>query len=173
MIYVLAYPEFEPVVADSIARFRVAHEPERAKRVRPHITLMFGLRSAHPLEFVAVCEQVAERSPKIAVEFASSEVVYDPFEKTHKLFLMVSAGKGELIALHERLYEGPHRSELAFDAPYRPHMTIATHRHRAIVEKLEVADIGPFPVHGTIEALEVVELANNTLHSLGTITLQT
>jgi 2'-5' RNA ligase len=172
MIFVLAYPEFEPIVAGHIARFRSAYEPERAKLVRPHITLVFGLRNIDPLEFIASCEKIAERVSEISVNFEDTEIAHDPFEKTHKLFLVCSTGKDHLIALHERLYDGLHRSELHPTIPFRPHMTIATHSDRAMIERLDVAAIGNLPMSGKIHSLEVVDLVENTVLSLRTIPLQ-
>jgi 2'-5' RNA ligase len=172
MIYVLAYPEFEPSVAGNIARFRHAHEPERAKLVEPHVTLVFGLRGVRPQEFVASCEKVAVGVPEIEVDFAATEIVHDPFEETYKLFLLNTTGRDDLTALHERLYDGPQRSELHPVIPFRPHMTVATHSDRAIIERLDAAAIGAFPIAGKIRALEIVELVERTLVRLRTIPLQ-
>jgi hypothetical protein len=172
MIYVLAYPEFEPSVAGNIARFRQTHEPEKAKLVRPHVTLVFGLRGVRQLEFVASCEKVAEGVPAIAVDFDSTEIVHDPFEKTFKLFFLNSKGRDALKALHERLYDGPRRSELHPDIPFRPHMTVATHSDRAIIERLDASEIGAFPISGIIRALEVVQQVQETLVRLRTIPLR-
>ena len=47
MIYVLAYPVFEPNSAERICAFRAEHEPERANLVPPHITLVFGAAKEH------------------------------------------------------------------------------------------------------------------------------
>ncbi|MCU0904669.1 MAG: 2'-5' RNA ligase family protein [Tabrizicola sp.] len=172
MIYVLAYPEFEPRVAVNIARFRHTHEPERAKLVEPHVTLVFGLRGVRPLEFVASCEEVAVGVPEIEVDFDATEIVHDPFEKTYKLLFLTSSGREVLTALHERLYDGPQRSELHPAIPFRPHMTVATHSDPAIIERLDTAEIGTFPIAGKIRALEIVEMVEKTLVRLRTIPLQ-
>ena len=47
MIYVLAYPVFEPMSAERINAFRAKHEPDRAKLVPPHVTLVFGVADEH------------------------------------------------------------------------------------------------------------------------------
>ncbi len=172
MIYVLAYPEFEPNVAESINRFRFAHEPERARLVPPNVTLVFGLRNAHPQHLLAFCKGVAGLVSPFAVDFSASDVVYDPFEKTHKLLLLTSKGKRALTALHQQLYNGPQRAELNLDTPYLPHMTVATHEDRTIIERLDVAALVAFPISGTVRAIQVVKVADNTLHLLRTIPLQ-
>jgi 2'-5' RNA ligase len=171
MIYVLAYPEFEQGVAESINRFRTAHEPERAKLVPAHITLVFGLRKAQPQKFLVFCENVARHASELSVKFTASEIVYDPFEKAHKLFLLSSIGSRALTTLHKQLYSGPHRAQLNHDIPYRPHMTVATHEDRTIIEQLDVGTIGSLPISGTISALQVVEHIDNRLNLLRTIQL--
>lgn len=172
MIYVLAYLEFEPSIAESIHRFRSAHELERARLVPPHVTLVFGMRNTRPQDLLTLCEDVAGRVSELTVSFNEGGIVYDPFEKTHKLLLFCSTGKRRLIALHQQLYEGPHRAELNLDIPYRPHMTVATNKDRTIIERLDMAAIGDFPIAGTISALEVVELVDNTLQSFRTVPLR-
>ena len=169
MIYVLAYPQFEPSVAERIRRFRIANEPARAMLVPPHVTLVFGLMNIRPYEFLAHCEAAADQSSQFDVSFVSGEVTYDPFEKTHKLLLVSSAGSSQLAALHQQLYEGAQRAELKVDIPYRPHMTVATNPDRTIIEHLDISSLGGFPLFGTIRALEVVKLANGRLHCLRTI----
>ena len=171
MIYVLAYPEFEPGLAESINRFRTAREPERAKLVPAHITLVFGLRKAQSQKFLIFCEDVAKHALELSVELTASEIVYDPYEKTHKLFLLSSTGSRALTALHKQLYNGPHRAELNLDISYRPHMTVATHEDRTIIEQLDVGTIGTLPLCGTISALQVVKHMDNRLHRLRTIKL--
>lgn len=172
MIYVLAYPEIEPSITEKLDAFRLMHEPKRAELVRPHITLMFGLTKNESQACLTFCAEAAAGTSEIALGFHATESSYDPFEKAHKLFLMSLTGRDELIALHEQLYAGPQRSELAADIPYRPHMTIATNQSCDVIEQLDTAAIGPFPYPSVIRALDVVELANGKLISLGTIPLQ-
>lgn len=130
MIYVLAYPQFEPSVAERIRRFRTENEPARAELVPPHVTLVFGLMNIRLHEFLAHCEAVANRSSQFEVAFVSEEITHDPFEHTYKLLLVSSAGGSQLAALHDQLYEGVQSAERKVDIPYRPHMTIATNPDR-------------------------------------------
>lgn len=168
MIYVLAYPQFEPSVAERIRRFRTENEPARAELVPPHVTLVFGLMNIRLHGFLAHCEAVASRSSQFEVSFVSEEIAHDPFEKTHKLLLVSSTGSSQLAALHDQLYEGVQRAERKVDIPYRPHMTIATNPDRTIIGRLETSFLGGFPLLGTIQALEVVKLENGRLHHLRT-----
>ena len=121
-----------------------------------------------PHEFLAQCKMIAGRSSQFEVSFVSEEIAHDPFEKTHKLLLVSSAGSSQLAALHDQLYEGVQRAERKDDIPYRPHMTVATNPDRTIIERLETSSLGDFPLLGTIRALEVVKLENGWLHHLRT-----
>lgn len=169
MIYVLAYPQFEPSVGERIRRFRTENEPARAKLVPPHVTLVFGLMNIRPHEFLKHCKVVADRSSQFQVSFVSEEITHGPFEKTHKLLLVSSPGSSQLAALHDQLQEGVQRAERKDDIPYHPHMTVATNPDRTIIERLETSSLGGFPLLGTIRALEVVKLENGGLHHLRTI----
>ncbi len=171
MIYVLAYPDIAPAPAQRIDQFRRAHEPDRAKLVPPHITLVFGVQGQHQAVVLRRCHEVARSSAPFAIEFSRCDVVYDPFEKTYKLFLMCALGKDALTDLHNRLYDGPHRAELNTDIPYQPHMTVATNPDRAAIERLDLGDLGPLPIAGTIRALEVVALRDGKLRALDTVPL--
>lgn len=172
VIYVLAYPVFERPIAESIARFRRRHEPERARLVPAHVTLVFGTGTARPPDVIAQCQEAAEAVAEIDVEFTEGQIVYDPFEKTYKLSLLSAAGTDALIRLHERLHAGSLRAELRPDIPYRPHMTVATHEDRAAIERVDAAAIGRFPISGKIGSLDVVKRAGDTLNSLKTIPLR-
>jgi len=172
MIYVLAYPEFEPSISEKIDHFRSLNDLEKSKLVCPHITLVFGLKQADPKSILGLCEDVSRKTTEFTVEFTSSEVAYDPFEKTHKLCLIWGDGKAALSALHTQLYKGPHRAELTSEFPYRPHMTIAAHSKRNTVEALTVSDVGELPIIGMIKALHVVKLVDGRLRTLKTTPLQ-
>ncbi len=169
MLYVLTYPMFEPNIAANLARFRTAHEPERAVLVPPHITLVFGLSDIKPAEFLEFCQDNAKSTAAFKVTFTKVETAYDPFDRMHKMFLMVDDSQAMLPKLHRRLYLGPHRTQLDDAIPYRAHMTVATNAERAIIDSLDIAEIGKLPITGFIRSLEVVELVDGVLHRLKTL----
>ncbi|MGR3492737.1 MAG: 2'-5' RNA ligase family protein, partial [Shimia sp.] len=78
MIYVLAYPEFEPDIAQDIAAFRVLYEPERAELVPPHLTLVFGVNAAHLPAVEALAVRAARDVPAFCVAFTGHVVEADP-----------------------------------------------------------------------------------------------
>lgn len=173
MIYVLAFPEFAPQVAQKIDKFRARHEPDRAQLVDPHVTLVFGVAVHHKECLKNLCATIAQDTHAFRVSFDRFEARYDPFEQKHKIFLICGDGAQTVTALHKDLYDGPHQSELYQDHPYEPHMTVATHPDRAHIDGLDKTDIQQeLPITGTIRAIELVELSNGALTTLETYSLK-
>ncbi|MEM8837726.1 MAG: 2'-5' RNA ligase family protein [Pseudomonadota bacterium] len=171
MIYVVAYPRFEKNLSAALTHFRNHHEPERARLIAPHVTLVFGSRLLNSVSATTLCERVAEKTSKFSLAFSEAEIIHDPFEDTHKICLMVSEGNEELKALHRDLYLGDHSSELQSDLPYRPHMTIAANPDRSALEDIDVSQIGAFPIRAIIDALDVVEVKGGDLTAVRSIPL--
>lgn len=171
MLYVLAYPVFDPSCAERINAFRERHEPKRANLVPPHITLVFGVAGKHLNTLSGLLDQVAADTGAFDVTFATSVIEFDPFEAKHKMFLMCDDGRDHITTLHTRLYDGAHRAELSAAHPFKPHMTVASCETRADVARIEVADIGAFPIRAAISALELVRLEGGRLTTLRTVPL--
>ncbi len=171
VIYVLAYPVFEPSCAKRINDFRAVHEPQRATLVRPHVTLVYGLPDEHIAAVSELIETTSRTTGEISVSFDDSAVAFDPFEKTYKIFLLCGAGGSELTALHAHLYRGEHGVELNSEQPFQPHMTIATYDKRADIEKVDIRNVGGLPLIGTIRALELVQVTDGRLTTLKSVPL--
>lgn len=171
MIYVLAYPHFEVKVSHALTAFRDLHEKERATLVAPHITLVFALADSLSQEIIAVCERVASQTSVIPIEFSNSEIIFDPFENTHKIMLLTSVGRDRLTTLHEQLYDGLRHKEQDNDELYRPHMTVATNSERLIIENVDTSSLGFFPIKATISSLDVVKLSDGKLSTINSILL--
>ncbi|MDJ0823073.1 MAG: 2'-5' RNA ligase family protein [Paracoccaceae bacterium] len=172
MNYVLAYPTFDDAVTRRLNAFRTAHEPERAKLVRPHVTLVFGVRSVLPSDFIAFCTSQIGNMVTIPVTFDNAKIAHDPYDKAYKMMLSVSKGRAALTDLHKRLYDGPHRQEFDNTIPYQPHMTVATNPNRAALDLIDISAIGTFPIQGTIREIEIVALQDGSLERLQGIALQ-
>ena len=169
MIYVLAYPEFDPSCAGQICGFRAKHEPQRAKLVPPHITLVFGVKSEHLQTITELVEATSSQTQEFPVAFDDHAIEFDPFEEKYKIFLLCGDGSCRVNALHNQLYEGKHRAELCSAHPFRPHMTIATYDKRADIEQVDISDAGGLPVYAKLRALEIVQFTNDELSALKTV----
>lgn len=171
MIYVLAYPNFNEQVTCRLDDFRCIHEPERAKLVAPHVTLVFGVPQKLAEDVVHISRQVANITSPFSLEFLNHEISYDSFEEVHKISLGCSKGANFLISMHEKFYQGPLQDELHVDIPYRPHMTIGANANISKLENVDISTIGSFPIKAEIKSLNVVELSGNKLHTINSIKL--
>lgn len=172
MIYVLGYPKFSAELTAALDRFRAAHEPDRAKLVRPHVTLVFGLTGVDPGGFADFCKETIAGTDPIKVDFDRCALEHDPLEGNHKLMLICRQGRQALTELHRALYDGPHRAQLDRARPYRPHMTVATNADRAALESLDLSPLGPFPIRGVVDEAEAVSLSEGRLHRLSATSLR-
>ena len=171
VIYVLAYPVFDQGSAERIQAFRIGHEPERAKLVKPHVTLVFGVADAHQAAVSDLVDVVASRTKAFPVVFDRSKIAFDPFEEKYKLFWLCGDGRECLSALHIRLYDGAHRAEFNAQHPFEPHMTVASYDERSDLEKVDVSAAGTFPVRAKVSALALVRLDGGRLTTLKTAAL--
>ncbi|NIA71400.1 2'-5' RNA ligase family protein [Pelagibius litoralis] len=171
MIYVLTYPKFEIHTTQVLDQFRAQNEPERAKLVAPHLTLMFGVKGVEPQEIVTLCRDVVEAMPQFQVTLDRFEMDYDSIEKTHKIYLLCGKGREQVIALHEALYQAKYRSQLRLGIPYQPHMTVATNKDQSALKATKLSSLGELPIAGTIEKIDVVAVRSGKLRSLETVTL--
>ncbi|USG63185.1 2'-5' RNA ligase family protein [Sneathiella marina] len=172
MIYVLAYPEFDPDIFEAIEKFRSINEPERARLVAPHITLVFALRDEKPEDFADFCSRKIRSMKRFPITFDRFEILHDPVETTHKICLVCGEGGQKIKTLHHALYEGPHRSGLRADIPFKPHMTIATNANVAPLEKLDPTVIGAFPVRAEINTINIIEVTEGRLRNVRTVSLR-
>lgn len=168
VIYVLAYPIFEPEFAKRIRAFRARHEPERARLVRPHITLVFGVADEHRQAVSGLVDMVSGRTSAFPVIFDRCVFEFDPFETKYKLFLLCPDENKGITALHDQLYEGGHRSVLSSEHPFKPHMTIASYDERADAEQIDLSEIGDLPIRAKLSALTLVRLEGGRLTELKT-----
>lgn len=172
MLYVLAFPKFNVKLTASLARFRSKYEPERARLVRPHVTLVFGLSGVDPGAFSDFCEDTLSGARRIQVDFDRFVLDYDPFEGKHKLLLLCRRGREEIASLHRQLYFGPHSQQLDANYPYRPHMTVATDRDRDDLANLDPSAIGELPIQGVLDTVGLVSLSDGSLKTVKCISLK-
>ena len=171
VIYVLAYPELERRSAERVSTFRATHEPERARLVPPHVTLVFGVANEYLGEVTGLVDTVSHQIEAFPILFDDCVIEFDPFEKTYKLFLLCGEGSEQISALHNQLYQGRHRSELSSAHPFKPHMTIATYKELADLEKVDFSAIGELPIRGNLSAMALVQLEDGCLTTLKTAPL--
>jgi len=157
------------MIADRIKAFREMHEPERARLVQPHITLVFGVAEEHIKTVSELVETIARQTKAFRVSFDNYVRAYDPFERKHKLFLLCGDGHAQITDLHNRLYDGAHRLALSTEHPFEPHMTVATYNAQIQLELVDISKIGRLPIGATLSALELVRLKDGCLTTLKSV----
>ncbi|MEX0285258.1 MAG: 2'-5' RNA ligase family protein [Paracoccaceae bacterium] len=163
----LAYPEFTHDVAAQIDAFRAAHEPDRARMVAPHVTLVFALPDVEE-RTLSKWRDVTASTPAFSVSFAKARPEFDPHEGTHKLFLDCDAGSDELSRLHIALNEAAGASVVP---SYQPHMTVATNRDADRIAALDLSELPPLPFYGQVKQLVAERLEDGMLTTLAQLPL--
>ena len=122
--FVVAYPSFSAAERAWIDRVRSKHDAAKHRLVPPHVTLVFG---SSALGGDALASQVAAAARHVepfVASFRELRAVRDSQSPASHVFLVCDEGRDELVALHDRLYEGPLASELRSDIPFVPHVTV-------------------------------------------------
>ncbi|MFK7871180.1 MAG: 2'-5' RNA ligase family protein [Roseobacter sp.] len=167
MIYVLAVPQFDAAQSGRVESFRALHEPARARLVPAHLTLAFSLSRTPATEVIEQCQKLAADTPEFKVAFSRAETEFDKYEHTYKLLLTTSTGSALVKQLHRSLYDAFPLEEFDANLPYRPHMTVATHPKRKVIEALDISQLGRFPFFGRVKSLNVVSVSRGRVLQIG------
>jgi 2'-5' RNA ligase len=172
MLYVLSYPVLSGADHEQIEAYRQIYEPERARLVRAHVTLVFGVRTIGTNDLVSLVAALAMKRPAFKVTFERAEQTESP-EGIHNVFLLAGEGAVALQSMHQELYAGSLGSELLPGMPFRAHMTMATASSAALIQPAmaDVPKLG-LPIRGLINALNVVLLQQGVLADVGMFQLQ-
>jgi len=108
---------FPSLPEEPIASFRRLHDPT-VDLVAPHLTLVFPVpaKIGGPA-FSGHIRRVTSETRPFDIHLTGLEKSWD-----HWLFLLVSEGREEAIALHDALYGGILAPHLREDLPYEPHV---------------------------------------------------
>ena len=170
MHFVLCYPKLSPADGEAIEAFRRVHEPARAKMVRAHVTLVFGITSLGAEALAAHATAIARTSAPFDFAFNGMEVgAHETGD--HNLFLKVGEGRDRLVALHQGLYAGALSRERRDDMEFAPHMTIATDAELKTVITAAMSAKPLSAIRGRIDALEIATLSGGALDKGASIPL--
>jgi 2'-5' RNA ligase len=170
--FVVAYPSFSPAERAWIDRVRAKHDAAKHRLVPPHVTLVFG---SSALGGDALASQVAAAARYVepfVASFRELRAVRDSQSPASHVFLACEDGRDELVALHDRLYEGPLASELRSDIPYVPHVTIGEFGNMpgavALAGELSAE---PIDLRGRVDQLVVLSLEGDAVVATNAIAL--
>ena len=172
MLYVLSYPVLAKADDERIEAYRRIYEPERARLVGAHVTLVFGVRSITTSDLASQVAALAMKRSAFEVTFDRAEQAESP-GAVHNVFLLAREGALDLKSMHQELYAGALSSELLPSMPFRAHMTVATAASRDLLQPaIKGIPKLRLPIRGLISALNVVSLENGTLTDVGRLQLK-
>lgn len=164
-IAVVSYPSLEPADRQWIESIRAAHDPQ-ATLLAAHFTFVFPA-AVEPNDVAAEIAVAAATVTPIPFVIRSAEAVRAVFQPGGgHVFLVAGEGAGAISALHDLLYAGVLKSHRRDDIPFVPHITVAANADFARCEAI-ARDVNrnPRTVAGTLEALDLLEMAKGSISS--------
>jgi 2'-5' RNA ligase len=169
-VAVVAYPEVDDSERQWLEGVRAAHDPQ-ARLIAAHFTLVFPAEADHGA-VIGLTSAVCGVERPIRFTIGRAGAVRDMDGVGGHVFLIPDGGCAEIAALHKRLYDGPLRGRLRSELPFMPHITVGAHadlgRCRALAADIEASGRR---VSGTIDCIDVVEVAADGVQSLRTFRL--
>ena len=150
---VIARPRFDKADLDWLTDIRARRTGSRGP---PYFTLVFPGAQIEPAAFAALIRAQAHTVPRIRFHLRSALVAAEHSVHRFHVFLVPDEGFGAILKLHDALHAGAVEACLRPEAPYLPHITVATAADFTAARKIAAqlnargVDIG-----GVIESLEV------------------
>ncbi len=169
-VAVVAYPLLGEADQRWIDSTRAQHDPQ-ANLIGAHFTLVFPIDADSDAVAVHVRSVVSEAAP-IPLVVKEVRAVPDHSGVGGHVFLVPDHGYPELVALHDRLYEGLLRDHWRRDIPYVPHMTVAAYpafaRCVAVAQELDAVRR---VVLGRVKSVDVVHVRTETVQKVASFRL--
>jgi 2'-5' RNA ligase len=167
---VIAYPEVDRADGAWIEAIRTEHDPQ-AGTIAAHFTLVFPAEGIES-EFTAEAAASAATTAPISFTIRGVTVVADKATGKGHVFLSPHEGTDEVASLHQGLHSGPLARLLRADRPFQPHITVAAKPNMPSCMTLaqELA-FEARVIHGTIRAIEVIEVLPQRVRSVATFPL--
>jgi 2'-5' RNA ligase len=163
MLVIFAKLDLTAKDAAWIEEVRRLRDPQ-AGLVPAHFTLVFPHQGLETADVLDHARAAAASTAPIAFHLSSAVAVRDPLAPRSLVFLTPDVGAAAIVALHDRLYEGPLARFLRHDLPYAPHVTVAAMEAHGDAETLATA-LGPIDIRGRIAALTLVSLEDGVLNN--------
>jgi len=161
MLVIFAKLDLAAKDAAWIEAVRRRHDPQ-AGLVAAHFTLVFPFEGLEAAEVLPHARLVAASTVPIGFRLASALAVRDQLAPRSHVFLTPDAGAADIVALHDRLYEGPLARFLRHDLPYTPHVTVAAMAAHGDTETL-ARELAPIDLRGRMAALTLASLGDGVL----------
>jgi len=169
MLSAICLPQFSGDGQSEIQALRLAHCPEQAGLIGPHVTLIFPTDALPERDFIGHVVSIAGSFSRSKVCFRSSLPYLEPASGLSFVFLVPDEGFGWLNRLHERLHCGPLASAWDPTRPYIPHITLGIFKTfpqaRAASEIFNSRQVGFSGLASSIEVVLVESTSVRRIHS--------
>jgi len=163
-LYTLAYPLLSHADRTFIDGFRSEHDSAFRDVVAPHFTMLFGCDQIPEDEYKAHVRSVAARSSPIQFVCRYAMVCNDVSNENFYVFLVPDEGYSALSLLHDELYRGPLAPFLRLDAPYVPHVAVATSQDPQHIKHLcDTLNRRRLRIAGSVDALTMGSLIDGKI----------
>jgi 2'-5' RNA ligase len=171
-IAAVAYPVLTDADRTSIESIRALHDPQ-VRLIAGHFTLVFPAE-LEPEPLLAHTRRVCESSGPIRFVIRKTLAVRETSGVGGHVFLVPDDGHGEIVALHQRLYDGGTGGTLHAGQPFVPHITVAADRDFARCLELEGKwNLEAMAIEGLLDRVDVVAVSSDRVQSLATYRLGT
>jgi 2'-5' RNA ligase len=172
-LYTLAYPSLSLRDQHFIDAYREKHDAAFRDVVAPHFTMLFGCDSVPPVKYEAHVLDVAARAAQIRFVCRYAMTCNDVDNDNYYAFLVPEEGYSAIARLHDELYRGVMAPFLRLDAPYIPHIAVATAKDaQHILQLCSELNSKGLEIEGRIEALTVCSYAEGKIYNGRTYTLR-
>lgn len=172
-LYTLAYPVIKVADRQFLDVFRRTHDQDRARRVAPHFTLLFGCNALTEADYLQHVQSAAKACTALRFCCRYAMLGADDQDDTAYVFLVPDEGWSGLSLLHDRLYADAMAPRLRLDLPFVPHITIGSLKDRVAAKRLcdELNTMG-LCVEGTVNELSVLAREGDALEPIASYPLQ-
>jgi 2'-5' RNA ligase len=165
-LLVLAFPELHKEDFDTIQSFRKEHDALYSI-VEPHFTLVFPIVDIPTDEFIREITEKANSFHSIEIKIREAIIHKDELTDQYLAFLVPDEGYDNLVRLHDMLYSEKLKSNLRYDIPYVPHITIGKAKEKIQVERMvDKWNTRHRVISGQVSKLAIVKYENNRLQKL-------
>jgi 2'-5' RNA ligase len=164
-LYTLAYPSLSLGDKQFIDAYRDEHDAAFRDVVAPHFTMLFGCDSVPADQYEAHVRDVAAGAEEVRFVCRYAMTCNDVDNDNYYAFLVPEEGYSAVARLHDELYRGLMAPFLRLDAPYIPHIAVATAKDaQHILQLCSELNSKGLHIEGRIEALTVCSYSMGKIH---------
>lgn len=164
MLVIVSRLDIEQKDREWLEGIRRAYDPQHAV-IGAHFTHVFPFASVPTAEVISHAATIAASTEVVRFRLTKAAAVRDAIAPKTLVFLLPEDGEFEIRRLHDRLYSGILAPLLRTDIPFIPHVTVAAFDRTEEAEQA-VEKIGPFTVHGSLSAMDLLEFNGTAVTEL-------